>query len=76
MLKEGAEQDTVYQRPKEVVKAGRKPKDRDKTPDTAAGEEPGEEEERLGRGELREGLVNIGHSAHQGVETTKRQLRV
>ena len=26
--------------------------------------------------ELREGVVDIGHSAHQGEETTKRQLRV
>ena len=26
--------------------------------------------------ELREGVVDIRHSAHQGVETTKRQFRV
>ena len=51
VLKEVAEQDTVNQRPKKAVKAGRKPKYLDLIPDTAAGEELGVEEELLGRGE-------------------------
>ena len=46
-----AEQDTVYQRPKEAEKAGRKPKDRDMIPNMVAGEELGVVEELLSRGE-------------------------
>ena len=90
VLKEVAERDAVYQRLKEAVKTGRKPKDRDMVPYTAVWEELGVVEllcrgERIvipeGRHEkndmeLRDWVVDIGHSAHQGVDATKRQLRV
>ena len=86
-----AERDTVYQTLKEAVKAGRKHKDRDMVPYMAVWEELGVVEELLCRGEmivvpegrhekndveLRDWVVDIGHSAHQGVEATKRQLRI
>ena len=91
VLKEVAEQDEVYQKLKEAVKAGKKPKDRDMVPYMAVWEELGMVEELVCRGErivipegryeksdveLREWVVDIGHSAHQGVDATKRQLRV
>ena len=91
VLKEVAERDEVYQRLKEAVKTCRKPRDRDMVPYMAVWGELGVVEELLCRGErivipegrhekndveLREWVVDIGHSAHQGVEATKRQLRV
>ena len=91
VLKEVAERDTVYQRLKEAVKAGRKHKDRDMVPYMAVWEELGVVEELLCRGErivipegrhekndmeLRDWVVDIGHITHQGVEATKRQRRV
>ena len=81
VLKAVAERDEVYQRLKETVKKGRKPKDRDMVPYMAVWEELGVVEELLCRGErivipegrhkkydveLRDWVVNLGHSAHQG----------
>ena len=73
------------------MKEGKKPKDRDLVPYTAVWEELGVIEELVCRGErivipewrcstndvaLRDWVVDLGHSAHQGVDATKRQLRV
>ena len=73
------------------MKEGKKPKDRDLVPYMAVWEELGVIEELVCRGErivipegrcstndvaLRDWVVDLGHSAHQGVDATKRQLRV
>jgi hypothetical protein len=50
VLKEVAERDTVYQRLKEAVKTGRKPKDQDMVPYMAVWEELWVVEELLCRG--------------------------
>ena len=91
VLREVAERDKVYQKLKAAVKEGKKPKDRDLVPYMAVWEELGVIEELVCRGqrivipegrratndmELRDWVVDLGHSAHQGVDTTKRQLRV
>ena len=91
VLREVAEQDEIYQKLKAAVKEGKKPKDRDLVPYMAVWEELGVIEELVCRGErivipegrcstndvaLRDWVVDLGHSAHQGVDATKRQLRV
>ena len=73
------------------MKEGKKPKDRDLVPYMAVWEELAVIEELVCRGErivitegrcatndmaLRDWVVDLGHSAHQGVDATKRQLRV
>ena len=91
VLREVAEQDEIYQKLKAAVKEGKKPKDRDLVPYMAVWEELAVIEELVCRGEriiipegqcttnnvaLREWVVDLGHSAHQGMDATKRQLRV
>ena len=81
VLKEVAGRDEVYQRLMVAVKQGRKPKDQDMVPYMAVWEELGVVEELLCRGErivilegryekydveLRDWVVDIGRSAHQG----------
>ena len=91
VLREVAGRDEVYQRLMVAVKQGRKHKDRDMVPYMAVWEELGVMEELLCRGErivilegrhkkydvdLRDWVVDLGHSTHQGEAATKRQLRV
>ena len=91
VLWEMAERDEVYQKLKAAVKAGKKPKDRDMVPYMAVWEELGVIKELVCRGqrivipegrcatndvELRDWVVDLRHSPHQGVDTTKRQLKV
>ena len=91
VLKEVAKCDNVYQTLKAAVKEGKKPKDRDQVPYMAVWEELAVIEELVCRGErivmpegrsstndvaLREWVVDLGHSSHQGVDATKRKLRV
>ena len=90
-LREVAAQDTVYQELMEAVKKGRKPTDRSMIPYMSVWKELGVLEGLLCRGEkivipegrhkdhdveLRDWVVDLGHSAHQGGNTTKRQLRL
>ena len=89
VLKEVAEHDKVYQKLKATVKEGKKPKDRDLVPYMAVWGELTVIKELVYRGEriiipegrctkndLRDWVIDLGHSAHQGVDATKRQLRV
>ena len=91
VLREVAEHDEVYQKLKVAVKEGKKVKDRDMVPYIVVWEELILIKELVCRGEqivipegrcstndvaLREWVVDLGHSAHQGVDATKRQLRV
>ena len=89
VLREVADRDEVYQKLKTAVKAGKKPKDRDIVPYMVVWKELGVIEELVCWGErivipegrcatndmeLREWMVDLGQSAHQGVDATKRQL--
>ena len=82
--------DKVYQKLKATEKEG-KPKDRDLVPYMAVWKELTVIEELVCRRErivipegqctknnvaLRNWVMDLGHSAHQGVDATKRQLRV
>ena len=91
VLREVVVHDKVYQKLKAAMMEGKKPKDRDLVPYMAVWEELAVIEELVCRGErivipegrcstndgaLREWVVDLGHSTHQGVDATKRQLRV
>ena len=88
-LREVADRAEVYQKLKAVVREGKKPKDRGLVPYMVVWEELGVIKELACRGErivipegrcltnnavLRDWVVDLGHSGHQGVDATKRQL--
>ena len=89
VLMEVADRDEVYQKLKAAVREGKKPKDRGLVPYMVVWEELGVIKELVCRGErivipegrcttndvaLRDWVVDLRHSAHQGVDATKRQL--
>ena len=91
MLREVAERNEIDQKLKAAVKEGKKPKDRDLVPYMVVWEELAVIKELVCRGEriiisegkcstndeaLRDWVVDLGHSVHQGMDATKRQLRV
>ena len=91
VLKEVAVHDRVYQKLKVNMKEGKKPTDRDLVPYMAVWGELTVIKELVCRGKrivipegrctknnvaLRDWVFDLGHSAHQGVDATKRQLRV
>ena len=90
-LREVTARDTVYQGLMVAVKEGRKLTDRSTIPYMSVWTELVELEGLLSRGEkivipegrhkdhdmeLRDWVVDLGHSAHQGENATKRQLRL
>ena len=91
VLREVVVHEQVYQKLKAAVMEGEKPKDRDLVPYMGVWEELEVIKELVCRGEqiiipegrcamndmvLRDWVVDLGHSTHQGVDATKRQLRV
>ena len=91
MVQEAARRDPVYQELARAVQKGRKPKDPEFVPYTSVWKELAVVEGVLCFGErmiipdstlpghevnLRDWVVDLGHSAHQGVDATKRQLRL
>jgi hypothetical protein len=90
LIKQAADSDPVYKKLREAVKQGIKKMDRDLVPYTSVWTELGVIEDLVCRGEkivipdahlprdegnLREWVVELGHSGHMGVEATKRLLR-
>ena len=90
LIRQAADTDPVYQKLKVAVKAGSKRLDRDLVPYTSVWAELGVVDDLVCRGEkvvipdghlardegnLRDWVVELGHSGHMGVEATKRLLR-